>query len=180
MDIKEEAGRHFEGVVKALEKVDLGELNEAVGMLRKAKEDKAFVWIVGNGGSAATAEHFANDLLKMGGLKAIAIPGQTPTVTAYGNDEGWKNMFREPVMGLSGDDDILVAISCSGNSENVVELAEWWGNDFIVLTGDERIKNKLANINIDIPIIHADDPDITVQEDVHLAVCHAIAKALRV
>lgn len=179
MDIKEEARKHFEGVASALQKIDLVEVEDAIELLRMVKEKKGMVWIVGNGGSAATAEHFANDLLKMAGIRAIALTGMVPTITAYGNDDGWENMFKHPLLTLEKPIDVLVAISCSGNSPNVVDVAEWWADDLIVLTGNELIKNKLANMSENIPTIHAPHRDITVQEDVHLAVCHAIAKALR-
>jgi len=178
MNTKEEARKHFKGVAKALENIDLLEVEDAIDMLRTAKENKGNVWVVGNGGSAATAEHFANDLLKMARIKSIALPGMVPTITAFGNDDGWENMFKHPLLTLHGPNDVLVAISCSGNSPNVYEVAHWWFDDLIVLTGNERIKNKLANISQN-PIIHVDSDDITIQEDVHLAVCHAIAKALR-
>ncbi len=184
MDIKEEARKHFEGVARALEKVDKVEVENAIGLLRKAKEDKGFVWVIGNGGSAATAEHFSNDLLKMAGIRAIALPGMVPTITAYGNDDGWENMFKNPLLGLHGPQDVLVVISCSGNSENVVEAAHWWGERLIILTGDKPMESDIVLKSDTIKssecvLICAEDPDITVQEDVHLAVCHAIAKALR-
>jgi len=179
MNTKEEAVNHFEGVASALQKIDLSKIEDAIMLLREAKEKKGFVWVIGNGGSAATAEHFANDLLKMAGIKAIALPGMVPTITAHGNDNGWENMFKHPLLTLETHRDVLVAISCSGNSPNVVEAAEWWADDLIVLTGNEIIKNKLANMSEYVPIIHVLDADITVQEDVHLAVCHAMAKALR-
>lgn len=178
MDTKRKIQEHFKFVADTLGMIDLDQVNHAVGILRDVKQKKGMVWVVGNGGSASTAEHFANDLLKMAGVRAIALPAMTSTVTAYGNDDGWENMYKNPLLELGIEDDVLVAISCSGNSSNVYELAHWWFDDLIVLTGSEKIKNKLANISQDIPVIHVENQDITVQEDVHLAVCHAIAKAL--
>ena len=182
METKRKTQEHFKSVTDALGLVDLDQVNDAVQMLRKVKQKKGMVWLVGNGGSAATAEHFANDLLKMAGIRAIPLSAMTSTVTAYGNDDGWEFMFKNPMLRMNNDEgwnnDVLVAISCSGNSPNVVDLSEWWSLNLIVLTGAEKIKNKLANISQENPVIHVEDPDITVQEDVHLAICHAIAKAL--
>jgi len=178
MNSKRKSKEHFKAVADALGLVDLEQVSCAVGILRIVKQRKGMVWIVGNGGSAATAEHFANDLLKTAGVRAVALPGMTSTVSAYGNDEGWENMYKHTLLGLSKQDDALVAISCSGNSPNVYELAHWWFDNLVVLTGNEKIKNKLANINQGVPVIHVEDSDIAVQEDVHLSICHAIAKSL--
>ena len=182
METKRKTQEHFKSVADALGLVDLDQVNKAVQMLRAVKQNKGMVWIVGNGGSAATAEHFANDLLKMAGIRAISLSAMTSTVTAYGNDDGWEFMFKNPMLRMNSDNqwgnDVLVAISCSGNSPNVVDLSQWWFDNLIVLTGDQKIKNILANISQNNPVIHAEDPDITVQEDVHLAICHAITKNL--
>ena len=138
------------------------------------------VWVVGNGGSAATASHFANDLVKACGVRAIALSDQTPTVLAYGNDEGWEGMFSgalNVLAGRQGGKDVLVAISTSGRSPNVVRAAEGFGPGYlIVLTGPERDSNVLgASEGV---VIRARHKNIRVQEDVHMAVCHAIVSML--
>ena len=94
---------YFAEVSEALSKLDQDQIKKAVDILRIAKDVDSFVWILGNGGSAATASHFANDLLKMAGIRAIAIPDMTPTVTAYGNDNGWENMFGTMLSGLASE-----------------------------------------------------------------------------
>ena len=75
---------------------------------------RGIAWVIGNGGSAATASHFANDLFKMGRLRAVPLADLTPLSTAYGNDHGWKSMYADPLKGLMGREDVLIAISCSG------------------------------------------------------------------
>jgi len=174
--------KHQNNVISTLALLDIDEINKAVSLLRKVREANGTVWLAGNGGSAATAEHFANDLLKMGGIRAIALPAMTPTATAYGNDNGWENMYKHMMLGLTDGDesnDALVAISCSGNSPNVVELSRWWIDNLIVLTGDKRKNNLLANISLESINIHVESGDITVQEDVHMVICHSIINALR-
>ena len=165
-------------VAEATLHVDIGELENAVQMIQKVRENGNMVWVVGNGGSAATAEHFANDLLKMAGVRAVAINSLLPSLLAYGNDNGWDRMYADLLGALKKDGDLLVAISCSGNSPNVVEAAKLFHhNCLIVLTGN-KYDSDLAYMDANAKIF-AKNPDIRAQEDVHLSVCHAIAGALR-
>lgn len=179
MDNYDLIGKHFSSLFETLTDVDKDEMEKAISLLVKARMEGKTVWLIGNGGSAATVAHFANDLVKMCGIKAIALPEQVPLITAYANDNGIKNMFIDPLLCLieSGNRDVLIAISCSGNSENIVTATDIFEN-LIILTGDELEKNKLAQMGAS-AMIRAKHPDITIQEDVHSAVCHAIAKALR-
>lgn len=169
--------KHFYNLSHALAFVDEDEVQKAVDILHEVKKRNSTVFIAGNGGSAATASHFANDLTKIAGIKAFALTDMTPTMMAYGNDDGWENMFSHMLDGLMQEDDALVAISCSGTSMNVVNAAKDVEN-LIVLTGNDEKNNYLARYKPK-SFIMAPDPDITIQEDIHLAVCHAIAKVLR-
>lgn len=158
---------------------DMASIAGAITVLRATILHGKRVWIVGNGGSAATAAHFANDLTKMAKVKAISIPDQTEIITAYGNDTGWENMYDEPLYIHFAPGDVLVAISCSGRSMNVIKAArtalELEGH-LIVLTG-KRINNILATM-VEDKAICVEANDIRIQEDVHLIICHAIAGAL--
>jgi len=169
-------GSHFAQLSTALLAVDRDELMKAVSTLKIARTAKRNVWIVGNGGSAATASHFANDLSKMSGIKAFAVPDMGPTVTAYGNDDGWDKMFAHTIDVYLEPGDVVVAISCSGRSTNVIMAAKSIPN-LIILTGRDFDNNWLVRMPAK-AILHAESDDITIQEDIHLAICHAIAKEL--
>lgn len=167
---------HLEAVSHTLGLISADKLENALAILRDAKTRQSSVFIIGNGGSAATASHFANDLIKMAGMRAFAIADMTPTMMAYGNDDGWVNMFRRPINALSTPGDVIVAISCSGESENVVTVVRDRPPyiKILALTGkDGNTLSRFADVTI-----HALHRDITVQEDVHLVVCHAITNAL--
>ena len=165
-------------VANALVLVNNDQVERAVETLRQCRNAGGIAWIIGNGGSAATASHFANDLFKMGRLRAVPLADLTPLTTAYGNDHGWKSMYAEPLKGLMGAEDVLVAISCSGVSPNIVEAArEVEGGRVIVLTGKLRSLNTLAELGT--VVIGVPSGDIRIQEDVHLAICHAIAGILK-
>lgn len=163
-------------VMVSISHVDFDQIEKAIGILRKARKTNNQVFIVGNGGSASTASHFANDLLKMSGIRALSIPDMTSTVLAYGNDNGWDYQFVDPISKLYNPGDVLVAISCSGNSKNVVACTQFIEKPIIVFTGNDP-ECKLAKIEHD-AILFTESADITVQESIHSIVCHLIARIL--
>ncbi len=165
-------------VAEAVLRVDVGELENAVEILKKVRESGNMVWLVGNGGSAATAEHFANDLVKMAHVRAIAVHSLIPTVLAYGNDEGWSTAYLSILNVMRRAGDALVAISCSGKSPNVVFPAMKFHHDCLIILTGNNFESQLAGMDADSKIFVIDE-DIRVQEDVHLAVCHAIVGELR-
>lgn len=177
MDTYEKIANHLSAVNKALLLLDHESIAGMVNYLLKVQSCGGMIWLFGNGGSAATASHFANDLRKMALIKAISLPDQTSLITAYGNDNGWSNMFSHPLQAFIKPDDCLFAISCSGKSSNVLEAARMVEpHQLLILTGDPK-NNPLA----DIPssgLVCVSSPDIKVQEDVHLVICHAIVGAL--
>ena len=85
---------------------------------------------MGNGGSAATASHFVNDLVSLG-IKAVCLNDNTPTIMAIANDYEYAEVFVRQLQtcyGYSGD--LVIAFSCSGESENVVRAVEWAGQHY--------------------------------------------------
>lgn len=166
---------HFAELSASLLSVDREELRKAVKMLARARGEKRSVYIVGNGGSAATASHFANDLAKMCGIKAFSIPDMTALTLAFANDHGFEHIFEHTVDVFFEPGDVLVAISCSGRSVNVTRAAHLIEN-VIALTGNS-FQSPLVDLQPAV-ILNAMSDDITIQEDIHLAICHAIAKAL--
>jgi D-sedoheptulose 7-phosphate isomerase len=161
------------------EDIPLAQIGQAAKLIEKAAKLHQRVWLVGNGGSAATAMHFSNDLQKMCGVDTLSVPSMIPTALAYGNDDGWHNMFSY-AMGAFKVGDILVAISCGGSSQNVINAAKYASKQdgkLIILTGGITVKNELAEMPGIIISIESDD--IKVVEDVHMIVCHAIAGAVQ-
>ncbi len=176
MDILHKSRLYMSNVMLGISHVDFGEIEKVIKILHEARQTGNNVFVVGNGGSAATASHFANDLLKMASIRALSVPDMTPTTLAYGNDEGWKWMFHDPISKLYNPRDVLIAISCSGNSENVVACTEFISHPLIIFTGNNP-KCKLAKVNAD-AIVYVDSDDITIQESIHSAICHLIARIL--
>jgi len=174
----------------------LVELEEAVRLLKRdtlwqatqvlfeAWRREAQIFILGNGGSAATASHMANDLNKLTitpgkpRFKAIALTDNIPLMTAWGNDNSYEDIFAEQLINFIRPDDVVVAISASGNSPNVlraVQVARQHGALAIGLTGDTGGKLKgLVDYCVLTPTGH-----ICQQEDCHLIAEHAIANTLK-
>lgn len=169
-------------VVTALQAISWESVEQATRILQRARNQNAMVYVCGNGGSAATADHFANDLLKMGKVRAVSLPGMVPTITAYGNDNGWDEMFAGVLRGMLLPQDVVVGISCSGFSSNVIKAIEMAKTvnmpmvHTIALTGNTW-ESPLTKLDPDV-VIHVPFADIRVQEDCHLVVCHAMAGAL--
>lgn len=158
---------------EALSLLDGAQIASAIKMLKQAREHDSFVWIAGNGGSAATASHFANDLLKMCHIKAIDISGMTPITTAFGNDCGWEHMFSSTIQGLAKGDDVIVLITCSGNSKNILSVISSLENmNIIVMTGEGA--GEISKYTFPV-FINAMSDEITVQEDIHSIACHEIS-----
>jgi D-sedoheptulose 7-phosphate isomerase len=140
-------------------------------------------FVIGNGGSAATASHMMNDLLKctlvdgQPRYKAIALTDNVPAMTAFANDVSYEEIFIEPLRALLAPADRLIALSGSGNSPNVlraIAYAKEVGATTIGLCGDTGGKLAMqADLAIKVPAAR-----IGQQEDGHLILNHVIALAL--
>ncbi|HBR86597.1 MAG TPA: phosphoheptose isomerase [Candidatus Marinimicrobia bacterium] len=132
----------------------------AVMMVAVAQNGKMILWC-GNGGSAADAQHMAAEL--MGGLrshdrpavKSIALTTDTSFITAWTNDTDYESIFSRQIEGLGNEGDVLIAISTSGNSKNVVKAVEACrekGISVIVLTGKTGgVLKELGDVTISVP-----------------------------
>jgi D-sedoheptulose 7-phosphate isomerase len=172
-------------LINALRAVSHEEVYRAYNVLSQARARNAAVYILGNGGSAATASHFANDLFKMCGIRAFSLADMTPTFLAYGNDLGWKTAYASMLKGLLAPQDVVVVISCSGNSPNIVSAMQFVnsiereqlpGIKTIALLGADphsSVDRLFPSVAIHVPF-----RDIRVQEDCHLVICHSIVGEL--
>ena len=165
---------YFASLRLAIGIFDARSIDQAVAIIREARDNDKTVYIFGNGGSASTAEHFVGDLVKMAGVRAFALT-TLPILTAYANDEGYEASFIGALK-VMGRDDVAVGISCSGQSKNVLhalDLAPLLGKTIMLTSEGSPTK---GNWNC---VVRVPGDDIRIQEDIHLAVCHAIAGALR-
>lgn len=160
-------------------------IDQVIELLLESAHRGRKVFICGNGGSASTASHFACDLAKntrtagAPSFRVIALTDNIPLMTAWANDTGYDNIFAAQLDPLVEPDDVVIGISCSGNSANVLKamaVARQRGATTIAFTGDHggRLK-EMVDLCIQVP-----SPRIEQQEDVHLILEHCICAALRV
>ncbi|MFL6543591.1 MAG: SIS domain-containing protein [Candidatus Udaeobacter sp.] len=167
-------------LVNAISSLDLGAVEQAILWLGEARDKNRHVFVCGNGGSAATASHFACDILKGASFereqrfRILALTDSLPTLTAYSNDVCYECVFEEQLKNFAQKDDVILAISASGNSPNVLRAVEY-GNRIgcrtVALTGRDGGKlGGLAQLNIQVRAQH-----MGRIEDTHLIICHMIA-----
>lgn len=169
---------------KTIQKISRAEIWEIIQSLYQAWQDGRRIFLCGNGGSAATASHMANDLNKLTlspgkpRLKAIALTDNISLMTAWANDSDYADIFAEQLLNLVEPGDVLIAISASGNSANVlnaIQTAKAHQASTIGFTGKDGGKLKdLVDLCVRIP-----DEHIGRQEDGHLILDHIIATTLR-
>lgn len=154
-----------------------------MNVLLEAYESDSNIFIFGNGGSSATASHYVVDFNKGVSIKLdkkfrlICLNDNIPSIMAIANDCGFENVFLMQLEGRLNKGDILIAISGSGNSKNVIKAVEYaksQGNRVLSLTGYSG--GKLLELS-DVPI-HVNINDMQVAEDVHMMLCHMIASTL--
>ncbi len=167
-----------------LRRVPTDELEAVVTEIRQAWASGHRVFLLGNGGSAATASHLVCDLAKGTAapgrprLKAMAFTDNVPLLTAYGNDLSYDRVFAEQLANFVQPGDVVVAISGSGNSPNVlaaVELANQAGATTIGLTGFRG--GKLKGLVQRCVVVPSDN--MQQIEDAHMVIGHAIFVQLR-
>jgi D-sedoheptulose 7-phosphate isomerase len=159
-------------------------LTEIASILRKARETGRRIFVFGNGGSAATASHMACDFGKntrspaRRQMRIISLNDNIPTMMAYANDEGYENVFSEPIISLAEEGDIVIAISGSGNSPNVLkglQTANQLGLKTIGLTGFAG--GKLISM-VDTCVVVPSESMEQI-EDVHMIIDHLLTGLLR-
>jgi D-sedoheptulose 7-phosphate isomerase len=172
--------RYRTDLCRTLEALELGGVSRAIEILAKAREEGRHIFVCGNGGSASTASHFVCDMVKGASynrrkrFRITALTDSLPTITAYSNDLSYEDVFVEQLKNFAGKGDVVVAISGSGNSQNVIRAVaygNYTGCITIALTGRDGGKlGSLAQLDI-----RVSNPHMGRIEDVHMAVTHMIS-----
>lgn len=167
-------------LLEALDRIDIGRVEQAIEWFRGARESSKHIFVCGNGGSASTASHFACDMVKGASynrenrFRILALTDSLPTLTAYSNDVSYECVFAEQLKNFAQPGDLVMCISGSGNSPNVVRATEYAnsaGCKTIALTGRDGGKlGSLAQLHIQVAA-----PHMGRIEDAHMVVCHMIA-----
>lgn len=166
-------------LLEAVRLIDAAAVQQAIEWFKEARERGRHIFVCGNGGSASTASHFVCDINKGASytrdrrFRMMALTDNLATLTAYSNDVGYECAFTEQLKNFAEPGDVVMAISGSGNSPNVlraVEYANSIGCKTLALTGRDGGKlGPMAQLNIQVPVLH-----MGRIEDAHMVVCHMI------
>jgi D-sedoheptulose 7-phosphate isomerase len=179
------AQRYVSYLSNLLGNLDVEAVEKTIAIFQKARNDGRTIFFVGNGGSAATCSHFAEDLeygTRTEGRKPFrvrSLADNTAYVTAVANDEGYENVFVRQLQSHFSAGDVLVAISASGNSPNVLKAAEFAnskGGTTIGMTGFDGGKLKdLCKYCVHVKTVKGAYGPV---EDIHLVLDHIISTYL--
>lgn len=181
IDFKNAIKEYYTREIKVINNLNLDELNEAMNIIYETYKNNGTIYICGNGGSAGTASHFQNDFNK--GISEYVdqkfnfccLNDNYATVMAIANDIGYEEVFRFQLINKLHKNDLFIGISGSGNSQNVINAAEYakeCGVKVLALTGYKGGKlKKIADYNM-----HVAEEDMQIDEDIHLTFDHMMMK----
>lgn len=170
---------YFDRVCQEIQRLDMSQVEQVSSLIEDAYHAGRFVFICGNGGSGANASHLCEDLAKctlrdfenQKRLKVLSLTDNTAGIMAWANDEGYDRIFVEQLKNLASPGDVLLAISGSGNSPNVLKAVDWANRNGLTTVGitgygGGKLK-ELAAYNL-----HVGINDMGIVESVHQVVFH--------
>ena len=169
----------------AIHSVDEKQIESLINVLYQAYTEEKMVFVIGNGGSAANASHFAQDLAKGARpgidhpkrIRALSLTDNIAFISALGNDDGYETIFEQQLRTYAKPGDILIAISGSGNSPNIIKAIEWANNNNLLTIGVTGFSGgKLREINQQ--SLHVQLNDMCTSESVHSVILHYVVLAL--
>jgi D-sedoheptulose 7-phosphate isomerase len=176
--------RYWQDLAEIMALMPFGMLQRAAEILLDCHRGGGTIFVLGNGGSAATASHFACDLAKgtradgVAPIRVVALTDNVPLLTAWANDTTYERVFAEQVSALVRPGDVVVLISASGNSPNMLAAARAAaeaGAVTVALTGETGGRLwRMANLTVRVP-----GGCIEQVEDAHLVVAHSLCVAIR-
>ncbi len=177
MDFTKQIEEYYQREKQIIDALDKNEINEALNAILRHYENEDIIYVLGNGGSSATANHMVCDFDKGISLdlkkqfRVISLSDNIPMIMAIGNDIGFEDVFYLQLKNKLKPTDLVIAISGSGNSRNIVKAVQYAnevGAEVIGLTGyaGGKLKN-MANINVHVPV-----EDMQITEDMHMSFVH--------
>lgn len=159
-----------------------GDILKAVNLISACFRNGNKLLLCGNGGSAADCQHIATELvirlshhIKRPALPALALTTDSSNLTAGSNDIGFENVFARSVEGFGSEGDILIAISTSGNSENVIKAAHMAHNKKMKVVGFLGSSGGKLKLLVDLPIVIPSSNVQRIQEG-HITIAHIICE----
>lgn len=175
--------RYLKQLQNQIQCLDLNQVNLLSKILKKKNQKRKNVFICGNGGSAANSDHITNDLMfgftkKKIGFSFISLCANSANLTCLANDIGYENIFSNQLKIQGKKNDLLIVLSGSGNSKNIINVLKTAKklriNTFAVVGYDGGKAKKIAN-----NCVHFKIDDMQIAEDLQLTLFHICAKILR-
>jgi D-sedoheptulose 7-phosphate isomerase len=186
---KLDVGPFLTRVSEELARIDPAEVRALADAIYDCYEHGRLVFLIGNGGSGSNASHFCEDLGKgtlrrqdfddegKKRLRVLSLTDNTPYILAWGNDEGFERVFVEQLKNLASPSDLLIAISGSGNSPNVLRAVDWANRHGLRTFGctgfDGGKLRRLAQQGLHVPL-----DDMGIVESIHLTAFHWVVDNL--
>lgn len=183
-DFYNEINEYLEKLKKTIDTLKREEINNLINLLIKARDEGRMIYIMGNGGSAATASHFCCDFNKGASygydkrFKFICLNDNMATISAYSNDVNYDEALVEQLKNFLKPGDLVIGISGSGNSINVVKAIEYAnqrGAVTVCLVGYSGGKLK----EIASHSVHVNINDMQISEDLHMILCHLLLRVIK-
>ena len=177
------ASEYRQLLTDTLNRLDMAAVDAMVECFADAHARGATIFTMGNGGSGASASHAAGDFLKGASygldqrFKMICLNDNLPSMMAIANDIGWDDIFVEPLKNFLQPGDVVIGISGSGNSKNVLNAMDYAKSKGATVIGMTGFKGGKLREAADISI-HSDAMDMEVAEDVHMAVFNMVKKVM--
>ena len=175
---------YLDEISHILHQLPQDQIVQIVDILKRARLARKHIFLIGNGGSAGTASHFANDLLKSTvaegkpRIKVIALTDNIPVMLAYANDCGYETIFAEQLDALADSGDVLVAFSGSGRSPNVIRALDLARERGLTTVGFAGRDGGEMQGRCDVCLVAPCQPMEQI-EDVHVVLTHLIYSAIR-
>ena len=176
---------YFDYLKVLIDKLSIENVSKFIELILETRENNKTIFFIGNGGSASTASHFVNDI-SLGSrqfekpFRAISLCDNQAVITAIGNDDGYENIFLQQLQTQAKAGDVLVAISASGNSPNIIKAINWAKDNDLTTVGlsafDGGMLAKLSNLNIHVP---SKIGEYGPAEDLHMVICGLVGSFFR-
>ncbi len=182
-DYSKEISSYISGLVEVLHNIDKQSVSDVISLIEQTLENEGIIYVFGNGGSAANASHIQNDFNRgisehsLKKLRVQCLSDNIATITAIANDFSYEDIYYRQLLGRLREKDIVIAISCSGNSKNIIKAAEYvkkCGNALVGITGFDGGKLlDMADYSL-----HANVQNMQMSEDIHIIFNHLIMNVL--
>lgn len=153
------------------------EIKEIAAMIENARDTNGRIYVCGNGGSAANAEHLVCDLVKAG-FPAFSLVSNTALITALANDYGYEFVFSQQLKACLKDTDLVIAFTTSGESENIIKALEYanevQAGTLVFTGGGANRAREIADHTRATQLVH----DVGVTENMHLTWIHLLMQEL--